>query len=139
MGGFSLIILSLTTSPALKEFSDIIFVFGRSKIVFSGTTSKTGYLDSIKSNHKSNQMNNPILTKKERTIVIKMLDDCLPAKTIAKDLNKSPNTINNQIKGIYRKMNVRCIAELAKKLRTGPLRIEGARVIEMFPAERKTA
>lgn len=76
------------------------------------------------------------LTKKERTIVLKLVDDCLPAKAIAKDLNKSVHTVNNHIKGIYRKMNINCIAQLSKKYYTEK---KEAKVIQMFPESTEKA
>lgn len=79
---------------------------------------------------------NQILTKKERTIVLKLVDDCLPAKAVAADLKKSVHTVNNQIKNIYRKMNIRCVAELSKKYYTEK---KEAKVIQMFPPQQKVA
>jgi len=81
-------------------------------------------------------MKETILTKKERTIVLKLVDDCLPAKAVASDLNKSVHTINNQIKGIYRKMGINCIAQLSKKYYTEK---KEAKVIQMFTPQQKAA
>lgn len=81
---------------------------------------------------KNQRLKKDVFSPKEWTIILKKTDECLPTKVIAADLKKSRHTIDNQLKAIYRKLNINNELALSKWRYT---ELHQAKVIQMFPKE----
>lgn len=81
---------------------------------------------------KNQRLKKDVFSPKEWTIILKKTDECLTTKAIAADLKKSPSTVDNQLKAIYRKLNINNELALSKWRYT---ELHQAKVIQMFPKE----